>query len=116
MTRVKGATHALKHRKTILKRAKGFRFGQSTKERQARQTLFHAGRSSFQDRRKKKGQFRRLWNIKINAALDRIESSLSYSKFIKALKDSGIGVDRKILAHLAEEKPESFKRIVEKVS
>ncbi|MEX0673025.1 MAG: 50S ribosomal protein L20 [Candidatus Paceibacterota bacterium] len=116
MARVKGAKHALKHRKTILKQTKGFRFGQSTKERQARQALFHAGRSAFQDRRKKKGQFRRLWNIKINAALDQIESSLSYSKFIKALKDAEIGLDRKSLAHIAEHKPESFKRIVEKVS
>jgi large subunit ribosomal protein L20 len=113
MTRVKKATHALKYRRTVLKAAKGFRFGRSKKERMAIDALQHAGAYAFAHRRDKKGDMRRLFNVKINAGLR--ELGTTYSRFIGAAKKQGIAVDRKILAHLAEFKPETFKRVVESV-
>ncbi|OHA17338.1 MAG: 50S ribosomal protein L20 [Candidatus Taylorbacteria bacterium RIFCSPHIGHO2_02_FULL_45_28] len=113
MTRVKKATHALKYRRTVLKAAKGFRFGRSKKEAAAVDALMHAGAYAFAHRRDKKGDMRRLWNVKINAALRPL--GFSYSKFIGAAKKKGIELDRKALAHLAEFKPEVFARVVAKV-
>ena len=110
MTRVKKAVHALKYRRTILKAAKGFRFRRSTNEKAATEALMHAGAYSFAHRRDKKGDFRRLWNVKINAALRPL--GFSYSKFIGAAKKKGIELDRKTLAHLAEFKPEAFTKVV----
>jgi large subunit ribosomal protein L20 len=75
--------------------------------------LAHAGAYAFAHRRDKKGDARRLWNVKINAALRPL--GWSYSKFIGASKKKGFDLDRKSLATLAEHKPESFKRLVEKV-
>src|SRR3989338_9604057 len=113
MTRVKKATHALKYRRTVLKAAKGFRFGRSKKEAAAVDALMHAGAYAFAHRRDKKGDMRRLWNVKINAALRPL--GFSYSRFIGAAKKKGIEIDRKALAHLAEFKPEVFARVVAKV-
>ncbi len=114
MVRVKKGTNALKSRKNILKRVKGYRFGRSTKERQANEAIVHADSYRFAHRRTKKRDMRALWNTKISAAL--MSTSFSYSKFIGALKKANIALDRKVLANLAEKKPESFKKIVEKVS
>ncbi len=113
MTRVKRGVLKTKTRRNLLKQAKGFRFGRSKKEAMAMDALMHAGAYAFTHRRDKKGAARRLWNVKINAAL-RTEG-LSYSKFIGAAKKKGIEVDRKILATLAEKNPESFKRVVAQV-
>jgi large subunit ribosomal protein L20 len=113
MTRVKKAVHALKFRRTVLKATKGFRHGRSTKERMAIDALAHAGAYSFAHRRDKKGDFRRLWNVKINAALRPL--GFSYSKFMGAAKKKSIGLDRKSLAHLAEFQPETFKKVVDLV-
>ena len=113
MTRVKKGTIAAKTRRNILKKVKGYRFGRSTKEAQAYEALVHAGKYAFAHRRDKKNDFRRLWNIKINAALRK--EGLTYSKFIGSLKKKNIVLDRKILAGLAEHNPESFKRIVAEV-
>ena len=110
MTRVKKAVHALKNRRTTLRQAKGFRFRRSKTERAANEALAHAGAYSFAHRRDKKGDFRRLWNVKINAALRPL--GFSYSKFMGAAKKKSIALDRKSLAHLAEFKPEAFKKIV----
>lgn len=110
MSRVKKAVHALKNRRKVLKQTKGFRFRRSTNERAANEALVHAGASAFAHRRDKKGDFRRLWNIKINAALRPL--GFSYSKFIGALKKQKIALDRKSLAHLAEFQPEAFKEVV----
>ncbi len=110
MPRVKKGVHSLKKRRTILRRAKGYRHGASTKERQARERLLHAGVHAFAHRRDKKGDFRRLWNIKINAALRPL--GFSYSKFIGVLKAKNIDIDRKILADLAEHESASFERLV----
>ena len=114
MARVKKGVNALKTRRNILRRVKGYRHGHSKKERQAYEAIMHAGSSAFAHRRDKKGDFRRLWNVRINAAL--ANSSFSYSTFINALKKKNIAVDRKILATLAEHRPESFKRLVQTVS
>lgn len=112
MTRVKKGVNALKTRKNILRKAKGFRFGRGTKEKQAYEALMHAGAYAFAHRRDKKGDFRRLWNVRINAALK--EYGLSYSVFMGALKKKGIIVNRKMLSEMAAANPESFKRIVAK--
>jgi len=112
MTRVKKAVNALKSRKNILRKVKGYRFGRSTKERMAQEAIFHAGSYAFAHRRDKKNDFRKLWNVKINAALG---DTLSYSKFIGALKKKNIAIDRKILATFAEHSPETFKKILASV-
>lgn len=113
MSRVKKAVHALKNRRSVLKAAKGYRFSRSTKERAANEALAHAGAHAFAHRRDKKGDFRRLWNVKINAGLRPL--GFSYSKFIGAAKKKNISLDRKSLAYLAEHRPESFKKVVELV-
>ena len=109
MTRVKGAVNALKNRRNVLRQAKGFRFRRSTNERAAMDALAHAGAYAFAHRRDKKGDMRRLWNVKINAALRPL--GLTYSKWIGSAKKKGIELDRKALAHLAEHKPETFARV-----
>lgn len=116
MARVKGGKTSNKRRKNILAMTKGYRFGRSTKKRQAREAIFHAGKYAFAHRRDKKGDFRALFNIRINAGLDTMGSELSYSRFIGALNKKGILVNRKMLAELAANSPATFERIVKKVS
>ncbi|KND48074.1 MAG: ribosomal protein L20 [Parcubacteria bacterium C7867-006] len=110
MTRVKKGVNALKSRRNILRRVKGFRNGRSTKERQAQEAIFHAGASAFAHRKDKKGDARNMWNVKISYALK--EMGTSYSKVMGGLKKKGILLDRKILATLATESPETFKKVV----
>jgi large subunit ribosomal protein L20 len=112
MTRVKKAVNALKSRRNILKKVKGYRFGRSTKERQAYDAIMHAGAYAFAHRRDKKGEARRIWNVRINAALD--AQGISYSKFMGILKNKGILINRKMLAEIAEKNPESFTRLITK--
>ncbi|MCH7883356.1 50S ribosomal protein L20 [Patescibacteria group bacterium] len=114
MTRVKRGKTSLKRRRKILKYTKGYRWGAKSKERQAKERLLHAWTHAFRDRKKKKRNFRRLWNVKINAAAHK--EGISYSKFMSALKKKNIELDRKILAELAEKNPDAFKKIVEEVS
>jgi len=113
MPRVKRGTTKLKTRRGILKRAKGYRFGRSNKKKQAKEALLHAGAHAYTDRKKKKRVFRQLWNIKINAGV-RAEG-ISYSKFIDQMKKKKIGLDRKVLAQLAEKEPECFNKIVAEI-
>ncbi|MDO8569850.1 MAG: 50S ribosomal protein L20 [bacterium] len=113
MTRVKKGVDALKSRRNILRKVKGYRYGRSTKERQANEAIVHAGTYSFAHRKDKKGDFRRLWNVRISAILK--ENGLSYSKFIPMLKNKEIALDRKILAEIALKHPETLKRILESV-
>ncbi len=110
MTRVKKAINALKRRRKVLFRTKGYRHGRSTKERQAKEAILHAGKHAFAHRRDKKGDARELWNVKISYAAK--ELGTSYSKLIGGLKKKGVQIDRKILATLAENNPESFKKVV----
>ncbi len=113
MTRVKKGVNALKNRRNVLRQTKGFRFRRSTNEAAANEALAHAGAYSFAHRRDKKGDFRRLWNVKINAALRPL--GFSYSKFIGAAKKKGLALDRKTLATLAEHNPETFAKVVASV-
>ena len=110
MTRVKKAVNALKYRRNVLKMAKGYRFGRSKKEKMAQEAIFHAGTYAFAHRRDKKGDYRRLWNVRINASLRPL--GMSYSKFIGALKKKNITVDRKILSDVAAKNPTVFEKIV----
>lgn len=110
MTRVKGGVGALKRRRNVLKKAKGFRFGRSTKERQAKEALLHAGEYAFAHRRDKKRDFRALFQVQINAVAR--QHGVSYSKFIDMLKKKKIGLNRKMLADLAENNPQVFEKIV----
>jgi len=103
----------MKRRRNILKKTKGYRFGRSTKEIEARVAILKAGVHAFAHRRDKKNDFRRLWNTKISAGLRPFE--LSYSKFINMLKVKNVSLNRKMLATLAEEHPESFAKVVETV-
>ena len=114
MTRVKKAVNALKTRRNVLRQAKGFRFGRSTKERQAYEALMHAGMHAFAHRRDKKNDFRKLWNVRINAFVR--NHNLSYSEFIGQLKKKNVLLDRKILADFAENNVETFKRVITKVA
>ncbi|MDO8510340.1 MAG: 50S ribosomal protein L20 [bacterium] len=114
MARVKKGVNALKSRKNILRQTKGYRFGRSTKERQANEAIVHAGAYAFAHRRDKKNDFRRLWNVRISAEVKK--SGSSYSKFIGLLKKKGIELDRKVLALLAKDHPETFGRIFKKAA
>ena len=114
MTRVKRGTISLKRRRNVLKQVKGYNFGRSTKERQAREAIAHAGTHAFAHRKDKKNDFRRLWQIKISAAVKPL--GLSYSKFINALKKKEFGLDRKVLADMAENEPKTFENVVKQIS
>jgi len=105
---------AQKRRKNILKRAKGYRGGRSKKERYAHEALMRAGKYAFAHRRDKKNDFRRLWIVRLNAAV-RGNGHASYSTFINKLKRNGVALDRKVLAEFAAEHPEVFARIAAKV-
>lgn len=113
MTRAKKGVNALKTRRNILSQTKGYRFGRKSKERQANEAIVHAGTYAFAHRRDKKGDFRRLWNVRLSAALK--EKGLSYSRFINALKKKGVTLDRKVLSELAQTSPNIFAQIVEAV-
>jgi large subunit ribosomal protein L20 len=113
MARVKRGTTKLKHRRNIIARTKGMRGNIRKKERQANEVLAHAGNHAFNDRRKKKGDFRRLWTMRINAGLR--AHGFVYSKFIDAMHKEQIGINRKMLSELANDHPLTFERIVRRV-
>ncbi len=114
MTRVKRGTTANKRRKRLLRYAKGFKWTRSTKYRQAKEALLHAWTHQFADRKKKKRNFRRLWQVKLNAAAR--ENGTTYSQLIARLKKANIALDRKVLADIAEHHPDVFKQIVSAAS
>ncbi len=114
MTRVKRGTIANKRRKNTLAMTKGYRFGRSTKEAQAKEAISHAGSYAFAHRRDKKGEARRIWQVRINAAVRSLGGT--YSTFINKVAKAGIIVDRKILSTLAQNNPESFKRVFDTVN
>lgn len=114
MTRVKRGKISMKRRRNVLKQTKGFRFGRKSKERLAKEALLHAGKHTFTDRRKKKRNARKLWQVKINAGAR--QEGVSYSKLIGKMKKAGIALDRKVLAELAEKYPKIFAEIIKKVS
>lgn len=105
---------ALKRRKNLLERAKGYRGVRSKKLNFAHEALMRAGRYAFAHRRDKKTAFRQLWIVRLNAAL-RENGHKSYSSFIDKLNKANIALDRKVLAQFATEKPEIFSRIAKKI-
>jgi large subunit ribosomal protein L20 len=113
MSRVKRGVSASKRRKNVLKAAKGFRWRRSTNFAAAKEALLKAGKYAYRDRQNKKRTFRRLWILRLNNAVR--ELGVSYSKFIKSLKDKNVDLDRKVLSELAAENPAIFKQFVEKV-
>ena len=110
MTRVKRGVTAHKRREKVLKYTKGFRWGRKSKERAAKEALLHAWTQAFRGRKEKKRDYRRLWQVKIGAAIR--EEGMNYSRFMGALKLKKIVLDRKILADLAEHEPAAFKKVV----
>jgi len=113
VVRVKSGKISHKRREKLLKYTKGFRWGRKSKLRAAKEALLHAWTYAYRDRRNKKREFRRLWQIQINAACR--EHGLSYSKFIYGIKQKKIELDRKILATIAQNHPEIFTKIVEEI-
>lgn len=110
MSRVKRGVIKNKRRRNVLKAAKGFRFGRSTKEAAAKDALRHAGKYAFVHRKQKKRTMRGLWQTKIAAVAK--ENGTSFSKVMGALKKANNGLDRKSLAYIAEHKPETMARIM----
>lgn len=113
MARVKRGPAAHKRRKSLLSHAKGFRWGRKSKYRLAKEALMKAWSYAYRDRRTKKRSFRALWQIRIGAATK--AEGIPYNKFIHSLKEKNVELDRKILAGLAKDKPEVFKKILEAV-
>lgn len=114
MSRVKRGVIKAKSRRNILKAAKGYRFGRSTKKAAATEAIHHAGAYAFKHRKLKKRTNRGLWQTKIGASSK--AEGISYSKFIGEMKKKGYGLDRKVLAHLAEHRPETFARVLKSVA
>ncbi len=104
---------AQKRRRNILDQVKGYRLQRSKKKRVAREAIYHAQLHAFAHRKDKKNDFRRLWTVRINAAL--MAFGLKYSRFINQLKTKNIEIDRKILATMAKDRPDAFTRLVESV-
>ena len=113
MPRVKRGTSHVKRRKNILKATKGYKWGRKNLIRQAKTATNKAGAYALRDRRAKKRDFRRLWQIRLNAAVR--ERGVRYSEFINMLKKKNVELDRKVLSQLAMNKPELFTKILEKV-
>jgi large subunit ribosomal protein L20 len=113
MARVKAAVHSKKHRRATLERAKGYYGNKSRSYRSANEQVMHSLQYAFRDRRARKGEFRKLWIQRINAACR--QNDISYSRFIAGLREAGIEVDRKILADLAVTDPAAFASLVAKV-
>lgn len=105
----KGYTKHRRHKK-IHSLSKGYRMSKSSLIKVAKEAILHAGNYSYNDRKKKKNEFKKLWIIRINAALS--EHNLSYSKFQKLQKDKNVELNRKILSHFATEEKEVFDKIV----
>ena len=110
MARVKNAVNALKKRRTALERAKGYRGQRSRLYRMAKQQVLHSLVYAYNDRRDKKGNFRRLWIQRINAASR--ANGLTYNRLIQGLNLAGVAVDRRILADLAVNEPKAFASLV----
>ena len=112
MARVKRAVASKKHRKATLERAKGYYGNKSRSYRAANEQVMHSLQYAYRDRRARKGEFRKLWIQRINAACR--QHDMSYSRFIAGLHTAGIEVDRKVLADLAVTDPAAFTALVEK--
>ena len=111
MARVKRAVNAHKKRRVVLERASGYRGQRSRLYRKAKEQVTHSLVYSYNDRRKRKGDFRKLWIQRINAGAR--ANGLTYNRFIQGLKAAGVEVDRKIIAELAVNDPAAFTALVD---
>ena len=111
MARVKRAVNAQKKRREVLEQASGYRGQRSRLYRKAKEQVTHSLVYAYRDRKKRKGDFRRLWIQRINAAAR--ANGLTYNRFIQGLKAAGVEVDRKILADLAVNDAAAFAALVE---
>ena len=112
MRTIKGAARR-QAKKRLLKRAKGYRGGRRNMIRSVKESLLRSGAYAYRDRRVRKREFRKLWIIRINAAVR--ERGMRYSEFVNGLNKAGIELDRKMLADLAVRDPAAFDVIVEEV-
>ena len=110
MARAKSSVHSKKRRRQVLGRAKGYYGNKSRSFRAANEQVMHSGNYAFRDRRARKGEFRKLWIQRINAACR--QNGTTYSQFINGLKSAEIEVDRKNLADLAVNDAEAFSALV----
>ncbi len=110
MARVKRSVHSKKRRRQTLERAKGYYGNKSRSVRAANEQVMHSGNYAFRDRRARKGEFRRLWIQRINAACR--QNGTTYSRFINGLKLAEVDVDRKVLAEMAVSDPDAFAALV----
>ncbi len=111
MARVKRAVNAAKKRRVVLERASGYRGQRSRLYRKAKEQQLHSMTYAFRDRKDRKGQFRRLWIQRINAAAR--ANGMTYNRFIQGLREAGVEVDRRMLAELAVSDAAAFAVLVE---
>lgn len=113
MSRVKRGTVSKRRHNKVFELTKGFRLGRGSTIRQAKEALLHAGKYAFTGRKLRKRDMRRLWIVQLGNAV-RAEGN-SYSKFIAQMKAKEINLDRKILADLAVNRPEEFKKVYSQI-
>jgi large subunit ribosomal protein L20 len=111
VARVKRAVNAAKKRRVVLERASGYRGQRSRLYRKAKEQQLHSMTYAFRDRKDRKGQFRRLWIQRINAAAR--ANGMTYNRFIQGLREAGVEVDRRMLAELAVNDATAFAVLVE---
>lgn len=111
MARVKRAVNARKSHRKVLDRAKGYKGARSRRYRTANEQVMHAMQDSYRDRRARKGEFRKLWIARINAAAR--QNGLTYNQLISGLRAAEIEVDRKMLAEMAVSDPDAFAQLVQ---
>jgi large subunit ribosomal protein L20 len=111
MARVKRAVNAHKKRRSILEQASGYRGQRSRLYRKAKEQTLHSNVYAYRDRKKRKGDFRKLWITRINAAAR--SHGMTYNRFVQGLKAAGVEVDRKMLADLAVNDTAAFAALVE---
>jgi large subunit ribosomal protein L20 len=104
----------MKRRRNVLKAAKGYRLQRSKKEIAAKVALRKAGVYAFAHRKDKKNDMRKLWNVRLNAALR--ENGTTYSKFINIMKKNNVELDRKVLSQIAEQNPAAFANLVKQIA
>lgn len=111
MPRIKRGVNKRKHRRAVLEAASGYRGARSRRFRVAKEQLLHSLTYAYRDRKDRKGQFRRLWIARINAAAR--ANGVSYSRLMEGLRRAGVEADRKILADLAVKDPAAFASLVD---
>ncbi len=112
MPRVKRSVAGRKRRREVLEQAKGYYSARGKHYKAAHEQVLHSGVYAYRDRRARKGDFRRLWITRINAAAR--DNGLSYSRFISGLRAADIEIDRKMLAELAVNQPDAFAQLAER--